>query len=457
MATTTTNFGWDIPQSTDLVKDGATAIAALGQDIDTALVDLKGGTTGQILSKNSNSDLDFTWVAANPGDITGVTAGTGISGGGTSGTVTITNDMATTITASGDIVVGTGSGTYDNLPIGTTGQVLTADTTVSPYKVKWATPATGQITWTNRYSNPADGNALNTFAYNGSNLYVGAGENGFLYTSTDGQTWTSRTSGFGGNAISKVVYGNGIFVAVGQNGTITTSTDGTTWTARTSNMSTNWIRYVYYANGYFVAVGNGGGSTNTGGVTYSTDGITWTRKSMTPTIGTTYWTVTYNGTNWFVGGTASGSNNAIYASDPSSTWTSISVDVGNTVVWSEYDGTRTLLGDASQSFFYSTSTTFASWTAYLGVQNGTATGGSNHRNNFYYNGRIYQLNGTYVFDFSTTPNSNRFPTSQSAITFSPYTMMGSSVSTLNNNLNCIWAGAAGQMVSGSFQSIFTSF
>lgn len=62
MATTTTNFGWDIPQSTDLVKDGATAIAALGQDIDTALVDLKGGTTGQVLSKATNTDLDFTWV-----------------------------------------------------------------------------------------------------------------------------------------------------------------------------------------------------------------------------------------------------------------------------------------------------------------------------------------------------------------------------------------------------------
>jgi hypothetical protein len=61
MATTTTNFGWDIPQSTDLVKDGATAIAALGQDIDTAFVDLKGGTTGQILLKNSNTDIDFIW------------------------------------------------------------------------------------------------------------------------------------------------------------------------------------------------------------------------------------------------------------------------------------------------------------------------------------------------------------------------------------------------------------
>lgn len=84
------------------------------------------------------------WVSiGSSGDITGVTAGTGISGGGTSGTVTITNDMATTITAAGDIVVGTGSGTYDNLPIGTTGQVLTADTTVSPYKVKWASAASG--------------------------------------------------------------------------------------------------------------------------------------------------------------------------------------------------------------------------------------------------------------------------------------------------------------------------
>jgi len=62
MATTTTNFGWDIPQSTDLVKDGATAIAALGQDIDTAFVDLKGGTTGQVLSKASGTDLDFTWT-----------------------------------------------------------------------------------------------------------------------------------------------------------------------------------------------------------------------------------------------------------------------------------------------------------------------------------------------------------------------------------------------------------
>lgn len=60
---TTTNFGWQTPDDTDLVKDGASAIRTLGSAIDTSLVDLKGGTTGQVLSKNSNTDMDFTWIA----------------------------------------------------------------------------------------------------------------------------------------------------------------------------------------------------------------------------------------------------------------------------------------------------------------------------------------------------------------------------------------------------------
>ena len=66
---TTTNFGWTTPNDTDLVKDGAAAIRTALNGVDTSFVDLKGGTTGQILSKASGTDLDYTWVDANPGDI----------------------------------------------------------------------------------------------------------------------------------------------------------------------------------------------------------------------------------------------------------------------------------------------------------------------------------------------------------------------------------------------------
>jgi hypothetical protein len=75
----TTYFGWETPDDTDLVKDGAAAIRTLGQAIDTSMQDLEGGTTGQILSKNSNADMDFVWVTNDIGDITEVAAGTGIS------------------------------------------------------------------------------------------------------------------------------------------------------------------------------------------------------------------------------------------------------------------------------------------------------------------------------------------------------------------------------------------
>ena len=145
MANPTTNFGWVMPTSTDLVTDLPADFEVFGQAVDTAFVDLKGGTTGQILSKTSATDLDFTWVSANPGDITGVTAGTGISGGGTSGDVTITNSMATIIDAKGDLIGGTGADTFARLGVGANNTVLTADSAETT-GMKWATPAAGGMT-----------------------------------------------------------------------------------------------------------------------------------------------------------------------------------------------------------------------------------------------------------------------------------------------------------------------
>ena len=61
MATTTTNYGFDIPQSTDLVKDGATAIATLVQDIDTAMNTALGTKKAGMVLLNTTS---FSGVAS---------------------------------------------------------------------------------------------------------------------------------------------------------------------------------------------------------------------------------------------------------------------------------------------------------------------------------------------------------------------------------------------------------
>jgi len=72
----TTNFGWETPDDTDLVKDGAAAMRTLGNSIDASFVDLKGGTTGQYLKKNSNTDLDYVWGDISAGGMTSLASGT---------------------------------------------------------------------------------------------------------------------------------------------------------------------------------------------------------------------------------------------------------------------------------------------------------------------------------------------------------------------------------------------
>jgi len=138
----TTNFNWPTPADTDLVKDGAAAIRNLGNGVDTSLLDLKGGTTGQILSKASNADMDFTFITPNVGDITEVQAGTGISvASGTGPVPVITNTVATAFDAAGDLVYGTGADTFAKLSLGTAGQVLKVNSGATA--PEWGTAASG--------------------------------------------------------------------------------------------------------------------------------------------------------------------------------------------------------------------------------------------------------------------------------------------------------------------------
>jgi hypothetical protein len=68
MATTTPNYGWPVPTSTDYVKDGATAIEALGDAIDATVFGLPSPALTLI------STTSFSAVASQ--DITGVFSST---------------------------------------------------------------------------------------------------------------------------------------------------------------------------------------------------------------------------------------------------------------------------------------------------------------------------------------------------------------------------------------------
>jgi hypothetical protein len=387
---TTTNYGWTTPDDTALVKDGASAIRTLGSSVDTTTKALNPGTTA--------GDLDYY----------------------------------------------TTSTTKARIGIGSTGQVLTVAAGIP----SWATPPTA-LTWTQRLA--GTGSTFNLIAYNGTNLYVAVGDAGVLYSSPDGLTWTSRTSGFGANAIYAVFYGNALWVAVGANGTLTTSTDGITWTARTSNFgASDNILDVVYANSLWVAVGTGGGATNTGGLIYSTDGITWTRKSQTPTVGTQYNTVIYNGTNWVIGANVS-TNNFLYASAPSGTWTAGVTTGASTIGLIIWDGTRHIIFEGTNVYFNTSVTLAGTSTLYNGVS--CATAGNNTKYSF-------KLYSNILYRFSTAmqtyvPVSTAYPTITIPVLL-PTTNI-SSTNVLGTRVSTSFVGAVGIILIDTAGRIYTSF
>jgi len=114
MTNPTSNFGWIMPDPTNLVTDLPADFEVFGQAVDTDFSDLLGGTTGQVLSKTSATDLDFTWIT----DATG---------------------MANPMTTTADIIYSSSGSTPARLGIGSTSDVLT----VAGGVPTWAAPAGG--------------------------------------------------------------------------------------------------------------------------------------------------------------------------------------------------------------------------------------------------------------------------------------------------------------------------
>jgi len=123
---TSPNFSWPEPDNTDLVKNGALAIRTAINAIDTSMVDLKGGTTGQVLAKATNTDMDFSWVTQDD-------------------TNAIQNAI---VDAKGDIIAATAADTPARLAVGANDTVLTADSSTAT-GLKWAAGSTPGITLIN--------------------------------------------------------------------------------------------------------------------------------------------------------------------------------------------------------------------------------------------------------------------------------------------------------------------
>ena len=183
-------------------------------------------------------------------------------------------------------------------------------------------------------------------------LFVAVASSGSnqVYTSSDGITWATQTAVSG--SWRSVTYGkdpltgNGRFVALAEySQKVMWSDNGTNWSYASSVPvnSNNWYN-VTYGNNMFVAVSYSG----TNRVMYSSDGKTWSQPASTPPANTWY-SVAYGG-GYFVAVSNTGA--AMYASDPTGTWTSFSVPTGTNAWQSVTYGNGKFVAVARSGTYY---------------------------------------------------------------------------------------------------------
>jgi hypothetical protein len=141
-------------------------------------------------------------------------------------------------------------------------------------------------------------------------VFVSVGNNGALFSSSDGISWTTLTNPLPSANLNAVTYYGGKYLAVGAGGAILTSADAITWQQQTSN-TTNDLYAVANSMGVFVATGANGT------ILTSIDGTTW--SVIPPITSNALYGITYGNSKYL----AVGANGTIITSADASIWQTV--------------------------------------------------------------------------------------------------------------------------------------
>lgn len=237
-------YSWPEPDNTDLVKNGALAIRTAVNAIDTSMSELLGGTTGQVLSKTSNTNMDFTWVTTDDANA-------------------IQNAI---VDAKGDIIAASANDTPARLAVGANDLLVTAasgEATGLKYTGAWTT-------WTPTWTNVTIGNAVVTARYCQIGKVVFcyiAFKHGSTTSITGNMTWSNPvTSGgsWGSHQQTNttildagVAYYNGMVTVAGANSALTVALVSGTYPTLTNTSATvpmTWTTNDEFWASYFYEV-----------------------------------------------------------------------------------------------------------------------------------------------------------------------------------------------------------
>ena len=172
MTNPTNPFNWQMPTASDLVTDLPADFEVFGQAVATSMADLLGGTTGQVLSKASNTNMDFTWVTTDDANA-------------------IQNSI---VDAKGDLIAASANDTPARLAVGANGETLVADSAATTGLRYSATPSA---------SNPVLNSSMQVWQ-RGTSFSIAASA-GYTYTA---DRWCMTSSANQATTISRQATGD---------------------------------------------------------------------------------------------------------------------------------------------------------------------------------------------------------------------------------------------------------